>query len=178
MPLRQSHDESPATVDEWIRCGNQTTPRLSCKCRSRDFNFGFVVHRCCRKVGQGCRGISELAQEDRVIRRSLRVEDECHPPYSGRDLLEHLHPFPDHAEVDECEAGNVPARTREALDKALSDRIGDHREDNWNSAVASFSAAMTGEPLATMRSGAELTTSAAYAWIRGKSPLANRCTIW
>ena len=43
--------------------------------------------------------------------------------------------------------------------------------------VACFSAAMTGELLATISSGAELAGSAVRTCIRAKSPLPNRCSI-
>src|SRR5262249_23857402 len=46
------------------------------------------------------------------------------------DLLELLQPFPDQGEVDECEAGDVAARTRHVGDEALSDWIVEHSEDN------------------------------------------------
>jgi hypothetical protein len=37
--------------------------------------------------------------------------------------LKHFHPFPDQGEVNECEAGDVAARARQAGDETLSDRI-------------------------------------------------------
>jgi hypothetical protein len=41
-----------------------------------------------------------------------------------------LSTFPDHGQVEECEAGDVTARTCQAYNQALSDRIDDHIEDN------------------------------------------------
>ena len=61
-----------------------------------------VTHRRCRKLGgEHWRGPSEIAQEDGVIWRRLRVEHERYPLDAGGDLLEHLYPFSEHREIDE-----------------------------------------------------------------------------
>src|SRR6516225_4151754 len=66
----------------------------------------------------------------------LRIEQKHHPPDAGSDLLEHLHPLPDERKVDEREAGDVPARTRQASDKV--DWIIDPGENNRDCAGRLF----------------------------------------
>ena len=56
----------------------------------------------------------------------------------GGLVLEHLQPLPDHGEVDECEAGYVAARMRQAGDETLSNWIIDHREDDRDGASRLF----------------------------------------
>lgn len=58
------------------------------------------------------------------------IERERDPLDAGSELLERLQPFPNHGEVDECEARDVPTRTCQADHEALSDWIVDHREDD------------------------------------------------
>ena len=50
-----------------------------------------------------------------------------------RDLLEKLYPLATHAGLISCEARNLAAGLREALDKTLGDRIGNADEDDGNS---------------------------------------------
>ncbi len=51
-----------------------------------------------------------------------------HPRNARHDLLEHLQPFPGERVLEDSEAGDVAARTREACNKAVGDRISDQRE--------------------------------------------------
>ena len=69
---------------------------------------------------------------------NLWMEHEPHPPDVGGDLLEHLQPFPDHGKIEECEAGDVTARTCHADNQALADWIDDHVEDNRDAAGRLF----------------------------------------
>ena len=51
--------------------------------------------------------------------RHERIAQHRHPRYARRELLEQFQPFPAHAEFVCDEAGGVPARPRQALDKPL-----------------------------------------------------------
>src|SRR5262245_3784806 len=70
----------------------------------------------------------KLTQEDRIIRRGVGIEQKRHASDAGGNLLEHLQPFPYHRKVDEREAGDVAAGTRQSHHETLSDRIVDDAE--------------------------------------------------
>ena len=126
-------------VDEWIRCDDQASARLVRKREDGGFDLGLVVDRlCCQLDSERSRGLSKLMQENGVIGRGLWIEHEHHPPDARGDLLKHLQPFPDQGKFDECETGDVSARTPQAGDEALSERIIDHRKDDRDSAGRLF----------------------------------------
>src|SRR6516165_7492764 len=64
----------------------------------------------------------------------VRVEHEYGASNAGGGLFEHLQPLPDHLEIDQHEASDVPARMRQARNQALLDGIVDRRHNDWNGA--------------------------------------------
>jgi hypothetical protein len=64
----------------------------------------------------------------------VRVEHEYGASNAGGSLFEHLQPLPDHLEIDEHEASDVPARMRQARDQALLDGIVDRRHNDRDGA--------------------------------------------
>ena len=54
--------------------------------------------------------------------------------YAGRDLFQQLQPFPAQAVFERDETGGIAARSRQAVDVAGTDRIGDGREHDWHGA--------------------------------------------
>src|SRR5262245_42913395 len=77
---------------------------------------------------------SKLTQKAGVVWRGLRIKQDSCPPDVGRNLFEYLQPLSHHGVVDEREAGNVAARTREACDETLTNWIGDDGEDDRDGA--------------------------------------------
>src|SRR5262245_3713946 len=67
-------------------------------------------------------------------RRIVRIEDDCNVPQPRRNLFEQAKPFRHHRRDVDAEPGNIAARAREALHKALSNGIGGENKDNWNGA--------------------------------------------
>ena len=73
----------------------------------------------------------ERAQETRPIRSSGRVEHQRDANHTRRDCLEQVEPFPAHRVLEARETRYVAARTREARDDTLAERIGDPYEHDW-----------------------------------------------
>ena len=86
---------------------------------SASFCTGAAAISVPRIAGSG----SELAQEDLVKGCGLRIKHESCPPDIRRHLPEHFQPLSYQFEIDQGEAGDVTARTRQACDEALTDRI-------------------------------------------------------
>src|SRR5260370_12648896 len=102
MPLSQRYHQRAICIYERIRSNDQTAAGFACKRRRGGLDLRLVTHRRCRKLGgERCGGPLEIAEEGGVIWRCLRVEHERYLLHAGGDLLEHLHPFPEHWELDE-----------------------------------------------------------------------------
>src|SRR5258708_13514570 len=64
----------------------------------------------------------------------VRVEHETRARKARRSFLNNPQPLPHHLEIDEREAGDVPARMRQARNEALLDGIVDRRDYDRNRA--------------------------------------------
>src|SRR5215510_15529072 len=111
---------------------NQAAFRFSDEFTNSTFDLGSIANwcDCWRDRETWCSGFDQT----RVIRAAaggqFRIEYECDALDARRNLFEQLQPFACQRELDVRESGRITARTRQAFDKAFSDRIGDHREDD------------------------------------------------
>ena len=69
-----------------------------------------------------------------IIYGSFRISQQRHTCCLWRDLLEHAHPFSNHAWLIGHESGDIAARTSKARDEACADRIDDVTEHDRYSA--------------------------------------------
>jgi hypothetical protein len=68
------------------------------------------------------------AQEERVVRRGVGIENKHRALNARGNLLEHLNPFPDQGKIDEGEAGDIAARRdRAATTPAVKGSQARHR---------------------------------------------------
>jgi hypothetical protein len=99
----------------------------------------------------------------------IRVLQHGHPRHGGHHLLQHLKPFAGKGMLEDGEAGDVAARTREAGHEAVADRIGDHREHDGVVLVSRCSSARIGTPVVTITSARNASNSRAAARIAAAS---------
>ena len=78
------------------------------------------------------------ARQEALEGRRFGIVDDGDATHARRDLLEKLYPLAAHAGLKICEARNLAAGLREALDKAPADRVGNADEDDGNSAGLSL----------------------------------------
>jgi hypothetical protein len=64
------------------------------------------------------------------VRNNSGVPKNSRSRHVRRDLFEELQPFPAKTEFEKHKAGDITARSGQAIDKALADRIGDGHEYN------------------------------------------------
>src|SRR6516225_4193532 len=81
-----------------------------------------------------CVGAHSQARQEKFVGRRFGIVDDGYATRARRDLLEKLYPLAAHAGLIRCEARNLAAGLREALDKALADRVRNAGEDDGNSA--------------------------------------------
>jgi len=91
----------------------------------------------------------------------VRVEHEYGASNAGGDLFEHLQPLPDHLEIDEHEASDVPAGCAKLETKPCSTGSLTAAITIGMELVACRRAWMTGVPWPTITSGPSATSSAA-----------------
>jgi hypothetical protein len=60
----------------------------------------------------------------------LRMHENGNPINPRRDVLQYLNPLATHLRFEMSKPGNVAARSRQTLDKAASDRVGHHDEND------------------------------------------------
>src|SRR5262249_53886085 len=69
-----------------------------------------------------------------IVGICVGIEHQVHARQARRELLEHLHSFPEHRIIDVAKAGDVLPWMRNARDKALGDRVIHECEHQWRRA--------------------------------------------
>ena len=114
---------------ECVRQDDEAAGRPLCQVADRLLDVGIVANSPRdRRDGEGGSGGFERTNVVAGLRRRLRVEHRGDAGDAGRHLLEQLDPFAAQRRLDIDEAGDVAARTRQALNETAADRIGDHHE--------------------------------------------------
>jgi hypothetical protein len=104
----------------------------------RLFNRSHIVHAGDGELYAERVGARSHARREALVGRRFGIVDDGCATRARRDLLEKLYPLAAHARLISCEARNLAAGLREALDKAPADRVGNADEDDQNSAGLSL----------------------------------------
>src|SRR6478609_6373995 len=123
------------SIREAIRHYRETAVRLACQVGKDSLKFEYVANGCWDRLdaNAGCSGF-EGVQPVFPVCCCYWIVQHRHPRNPRRNLFEQLQPFAPQRALSYYETGCIAARTRKARDKTATDRIGNHRENDWDRA--------------------------------------------
>ncbi len=130
MAHRKGDDQVAIDLGDRMREDDKPAMRSARECCDRLLDFRSIVNvsgswRDAEPLG----GRLCLAPEREMSSR-LRMHENGNPINPRRDVPQYLNPLATHLRFEMSEPGNVAARSRQTLDKAASNRVGHHDEND------------------------------------------------
>src|SRR6516165_2250545 len=123
MPRRELNDLAAMRIGDTVRHHDQAAVRLARSRSNGTLNFGAIGNARDRHIHSQSRGGSLDGMRNANLTGLSRIENYRDATYSGRKFLEYLQLFPADRIFASGKPSDVAARTRQARDNAVCDRV-------------------------------------------------------